>query len=416
MAWYWALLIKELVLFILSTKKRKYIRAPLSFRSIFHQMRWQMAPRYSNSPSSMNRANRRRLDVLENDAEEAYPYLVSDEKSSVLRGPESLLIEKSEQKPQVKSWVHFVAGGIGGMAGAIITCPLDVVKTRLQSDVYHSLYNKTPKSSNPIIKAGQHLKETGSVIRNLYINEGSRALFKGLGPNLVGVIPARSINFFTYGTTKEFLSTNFNNGKEDTWIHLVAGINAGFVTSTATNPIWLVKTRLQLDKSRGKHYKNSWDCLKHIVKNEGFTSLYKGLSASYLGGVESTLQWVLYEQMKRFVDRRSLETHGNDPSKKTTKDHILEWSARSGAAGAAKFVASLITYPHEVVRTRLRQAPVEATGKPKYTGLIQCFKLVFKEEGFASMYGGLTPHLLRTVPNSIIMFGTWEIVVRLLSS
>jgi len=90
-------------------------------------------------------------------------------------------------------------------------------------------------------------------------------------------------------------------------------------------------------------------------------------------------------------------------------------SARSGAAGAAKFIASLITYPHEVVRTRLRQAPLESTGKPKYTGLIQCFKLVIKEEGLASIYGGLTPHLLRTVPNSIIMFGTWEIVVRLLS-
>ncbi|EEQ45869.1 mitochondrial carrier protein RIM2 [Candida albicans WO-1] len=397
----------------------------------------------------MTEEEKKRLQVLERDAETAYPFLASDEKSSTFKTAEDLesginplvsiaTTNESQQKldnvssistttnekpkPKPKPWVHFVAGGIGGTVGAVVTCPLDVVKTRLQSDVYHSMYNKIPKSGNPIIQAWQHLSETGSVLRGMYINEGASSLFKGLGPNLVGVIPARSINFFIYGATKEFLLGNFSPTnsiqgprQEETWIHLVSGINAGFVTSTATNPIWLIKTRLQLDKSKGKNYKNSWDCFKHIIKHEGFTSLYRGLSASYLGGIESTIQWVLYEQMRMFINKRSLQIHGNDPSNKTTKDHILEWSARSGAAGLAKFMASLITYPHEVVRTRLRQAPLESTGKPKYTGLIQCFKLVIKEEGFGSMYGGLTPHLLRTVPNSIIMFGTWELVVRLLS-
>lgn len=351
---------------------------------------------------------------LEEDAEESFGYLVSDEKSSTTRHPEPLDASKV-QKTQAPNWVHFVAGGFGGMVGAVVTCPLDVVKTRLQSDAYNATYNQAPKLGNPAVKAFQHLKETGGVILSIYKVEGSRALFRGLGPNLVGVIPARSINFFTYGSSKEFLLTRFNNGQEATWIHLAAGLNAGFVTSTATNPIWLIKTRLQLDKTKGKHYKNSWDCFKYVVNNEGFFSLYKGLSASYLGGVELTLQWVLYEQMKSFLNRKSIELHGHDESKKTTRDHVLEWCARSGAAGAAKFVASLITYPHEVVRTRLRQAPLVETGKPKYTGLIQCFKLVLKEEGLVSMYGGLTPHLLRTVPNSIIMFGTWELVVRLLS-
>lgn len=362
-----------------------------------------------------------KMENFEREAKSSFPYLVSDEKSSTTRNPEPMYeIENDSNqvvatKVETKKWVHFVAGGIGGMAGAVLTCPLDVVKTRLQSDVYHSLYNKTPKSKNPFMKGIQHFTETFSVIRGLYINEGPRALFKGLGPNLVGVIPARSINFFTYGASKDIIANHFFNGDDqNTLVHLLAGINAGFVTSTATNPIWLIKTRLQLDKTKGRHYKNSWDCFKHVLKNEGIKGLYKGLSASYLGGVESTLQWVLYEQMRLFINKRSIEIHGHDESKKTTQDYVWEWCARSGAAGAAKFMASLITYPHEVVRTRLRQAPLE-NGTPKYTGLIQCFKLVIKEEGLASMYGGLTPHLLRTVPNSIIMFGTWELVVRLLS-
>ncbi|KAI5955928.1 RIM2 [Candida jiufengensis] len=378
----------------------------------------------------ISRSEEDRIKVLEKDAEIAYPYLTSDEQSSTFRDRE-LINELESSMPknndptvkqniatikETKPWVHFVAGGVGGTVGAVVTCPLDVVKTRLQSDVYHNMYNQTIKSGNPIKQAFQHLSETGNALRGMYKTEGVSSLFKGLGPNLVGVIPARSINFFTYGATKDFIIRNFSHqGKEETWMHLVSGINAGFVTSTATNPIWLIKTRLQLDKSSNKIYKNSWDCFKHIIKNEGFGSLYKGLSASYLGGIESTIQWVLYEQMRLFINKRSLQVHGTNPTNKKTKDHILEWSARSGAAGLAKFMASLITYPHEVVRTRLRQAPLASTGKPKYTGLIQCFKLILKEEGFASMYGGLTPHLLRTVPNSIIMFGTWEAVVKLLS-
>lgn len=365
---------------------------------------------FFNMGLDKNGASEARIDrvrAIERDAEQLYAFLVSDEKSSTTRAPEPM---ESATRPPPPKWVHFVAGGVGGMMGAIVTCPLDVVKTRLQSDAYHGAYNRTPKSSNPFVLAAQHLSETGGALRTIYRSEGARALFRGMGPNLVGVIPARSINFFTYGASKEMLLARFNGGAEATWIHLAAGVCAGFVTSTATNPIWLVKTRLQLDKSKGRHYRSLWECLVHVVRREGFFSLYKGLSASYLGGAELTLQWVLYEQMKAFVSRQA-----RGENEKTTRDHVLEWCARSGAAGAAKFVASLITYPHEVVRTRLRQAPLAETGRPKYTGLVQCFRLVAREEGLASMYGGLTPHLLRTVPNLIIMFGTWELVVRMLS-
>ncbi|CCH44711.1 putative mitochondrial carrier [Wickerhamomyces ciferrii] len=351
------------------------------------------------------------LEKLRQEAKESTPYLASDEKSSVLKDSK---LQKETHKPEVKPWVHFVAGGIGGMAGAVCTSPFDVVKTRLQSDVFRNTYLHQMKSKNLILQAGQHFKETFGIINNVYKNEGFRSLFKGLGPNLVGVIPARSINFFVYGVGKDLISKNFNNGQESAWVHLFAAACAGIATSTATNPIWLVKTRLQLDKASSKLYKNSWDCIKSVIKHEGFAGLYKGLTASYLGSVESTLQWVLYEQMKSIIHKKSLQREQSGVEK-TSLDSFLEWSARSGSAGFAKLIASLITYPHEVIRTRLRQAPTVEGGKPKYTGLVQCFKLVVKEEGLASMYGGLTPHLLRTVPNSIIMFGTWELVIKLLS-
>lgn len=362
------------------------------------------------------------FEQLKNEAIESFPYLASDERSSNLKDASPIVLNtKNIDHPKTPPWVHFVAGGIGGMAGAIITCPFDVVKTRLQSDVFKYTHNHGVSSKNPLnifYSSFFHFKETFDIINSFYRQEGPRSLFKGLGPILVGVIPARSINFFTYGITKDACSGLFNNGEEDIWVHLFAGATAGWATSTATNPIWMIKTRLQLDKTSDKamrKYKGSWNCLRSIIRNEGILGLYKGLSASYLGSVESVIQWVLYEQMRNIIRQKSIEEYGNIAEEdKTTFIKFKEWCQLSGSAGAAKLFSSIITYPHEVLRTRLRQTPVEG-GKLKYTGLFQSFKIILKEEGLSSMYSGLTPHLMRTVPNSIIMFGTWEIVIRLLS-
>jgi len=317
---------------------------------------------------------------------------------------------------------------VGGMTAAALTSPLDVLKTRLQSDFYqaqlralhaqHPLPQKTTLLTIPR-SAYFHLAETVQILRSIHQHEGFRALFRGLGANLIGVVPARSINFYVYGNGKRILNDYLNpEGKENVWtVHLLAAATAGIATGTATNPIWLVKTRLQLDKNNASHdplsrrqYRNSWDCIKQTVRHEGIRGLYRGLSASYLGVTESTLQWVLYERMKLSLARREakrLATPGYQP---TWLDNAEEWAGKFSAAAGAKGIAAVATYPHEVVRTRLRQAPttIAENGKPtlKYTGLVQCFKLVAKEEGLAGLYGGMTPHLLRAVPSAAIMFGT----------
>jgi solute carrier family 25 protein 33/36 len=243
------------------------------------------------------------------------------------------------------------------MTAATLTAPLDVLKTRLQSDFYQAQLRATRATHvthmNPIRAAGYHLNETIQILMSVYRLEGPRALFKGLGPNLVGVVPARSINFFTYGNGKRLIADNLNGGQESAWVHLSAGVVAGITTSTATNPIWMIKTRLQLDKTEAgtagaqRQYKNSWDCIKQILRNEGITGLYKGMSASYLGVAESTLQWVLYEKMKKSLALRE-ENIVRTGRERTWWDHTLSWTGNFGAAGGAKLVAAILTYPHEV--------------------------------------------------------------------
>lgn len=183
---------------------------------------------------------------------------------------------------------------------------------------------------------------------DIYREESPRALFKGLGPTLVGAIPARSINFWAYGNGKQIIAHQFNNGHENTWVHLSAAAVAGIITGTATNPIWVVKTRLQLEhhdhqhqplsssSSKPKVIGGSWHTIKKIFREEGPKGFYKGLSASYLGVAEGTIQWTLYERLKKLT---------TNPE---GKGGAMEWVGMLTSAGTAKCVASLITYPHEV--------------------------------------------------------------------
>lgn len=189
------------------------------------------------------------------------------------------------------------------------------------------------------------------VPRDIYQNESPRALFKGLGPTLVGVVPARSINFFTYGNGKQIIANTFNDGVENSFVHVTAATFAGIATGTVTNPIWVVKTRMQLSASETRTAASSLLenkarqsgllgesllVIKKIAREEGVRGFYKGLTASYLGVTETAIQWTLYERLKKLT--RNTEGKGG----------AVEWLGMLGSAGSAKCVATLITYPHEV--------------------------------------------------------------------
>lgn len=304
-------------------------------------------------------------------------------------------------KSKVPFWASFVSGGISGTVGAVITCPLEVIKTRLQSKQFHV----NPNEARILIGNGgnlklllspiRHVTGTVQVLRQVAVNEGIGALWKGIGATIVGVMPARAIYFSAYTKGKHVLG-ELNGGNESSpYVHLGAAAMAGITTSTVTNPIWLVKTRMQLQSTSNRLYNSSWHCLTSIIKNEGFRSLYKGLGASYLGVVESTMQWVIYEHMKKRIHARQVE----HPA----------WLDFFGAAATAKLVAAVLAYPHEVLRTRMREETNNATRRYKTLG--QTAKLILREEGLAGFYGGMTAHLMRVVPNSAIMFFCYEFLI-----
>lgn len=284
------------------------------------------------------------------------------------------------------TFVHLIAGGTAGTVGAIVTCPLEVIKTRLQSS-----NRATLNVANLTM-----LKCFKTVIRN----EGWTALFKGLGPNLVGNAPSRALYFSTYSSVKSILNRSFYDYPEHPVIHMTSAASAGFISCTITNPIWLVKTRLQLSKES----MTVRQCMKSIWRTSGFRGFYKGITASYVGILETMLHFVIYELGKAKIKQRRLQNPLSDDN--FDKYIFLQYMVVSAVS---KSCACAIAYPHEVVRTRLRE---EGT---IYKSLTQTFSLVWRAEGTIGLYRGLSIQLLRAIPFTAITMSTYELVVSLLS-
>lgn len=277
--------------------------------------------------------------------------------------------------------IHLVAGGTAGTIGATVTCPLEVIKTRLQSSARDKLNVNVPL-----------YKCFGTIVRR----EGWRALFKGLGPNLIGVAPSRALYFATYSTVKDALNKSSIDNPESSLIHMTSAASAGFVTCTATNPIWLVKTRLQLRKDS----MTALQCLKHVWTTSGVRGFYKGIFASYCGISETIIHFQLYEYFKYHIKQRRLNELKSED--KFDSNLFLMYMC-SGAV--SKGFACFIAYPHEVARTRLRE---EGTIYKKFW---QTISLTYKQEGVVGLYRGFPIHLIRTIPLTAITMSMYELIV-----
>lgn len=178
------------------------------------------------------------------------------------------------------------------------------------------------------------------------------------------------------------------------------------------NPLWLIKTRLALQESSSsqsstsvgvRNYRGMLDAVKVIWQEEGLTGFYKGLvPALFLTSVGS-IQFAVYESMKR----TALGDNGGK---------LSPWLSMT-LGGMSKIVATSVTYPYQVIKSRLQQRESFTHDNHHIDGLIrthryrttmECVEHMWRREGFLSFFRGLVPNALKVAPAAAVTLLVYE--------
>ena len=283
------------------------------------------------------------------------------------------------------SSVSLISGLVAGLASAFAFHPLDLIKTRNQAD-----------DSKRRIGLLQHT-------RDIYRESGISGFYRGVVASCLGAGVSWGLYFGMYETSKSYLYEQaehvawFRNDTEhleyssSPTLNYMASTFAGCFTVVVTNPIWVIKTRLELQRAGKEHYKGLSHTTRRIIAEEGAAGLYKGIVPALILTSNGAIQLMIYEDLKL----RLHETFFNGPM------------SFAFLGGISKGLASTITYPYQVIKTRIQQRQVG--NRLQYISTFQTFRLIITNEGPGGLYKGLWANVLRVMPSSALTFCVYEI-------
>ncbi|KDO21965.1 hypothetical protein SPRG_12831 [Saprolegnia parasitica CBS 223.65] len=184
-----------------------------------------------------------------------------------------------------------VDGAIAGMAATMAVYPMEVVRTRL------------------IISAPS--RGICGSLRELYVREGLRGLYRGGLTGVVGAIPFEGLQFACYEFGRGYAVTHrwpawrwTSTKTELSPIDiLVTGSLSGIVAQLAAYPFDTIKKRLQAqDLGSSRQYTGLLDCARRVVANEGVGALYRGSLPNLLRiGPYAAIMFASYEAAKSYL-------------------------------------------------------------------------------------------------------------------
>mmetsp|Transcript_13393 Transcript_13393/g.28973 ORF Transcript_13393/g.28973 Transcript_13393/m.28973 type:complete len:345 (+) Transcript_13393:61-1095(+) len=289
--------------------------------------------------------------------------------------------------------LHAVSGAVGSALSITLLYPLETIRTRLQVDA-----SLTPNSSF-------------FLIYNIGRKEGIRGLYRGWFSLVVALVSLNFIYFYFFYALRRWATAQSESFNKVT-IDLIAGYCAGVIAVLGTGPLWLVNTRLKLQgvdfgrasdevskMNKTQQYTGIFHCMYKITHDDGILTLWNGTTTSIVLAWNPAINLGVYMMLKR----HHLIIGASDISNGGALEAFVN-------ALLSKFIATVVTYPIQVLQTRHRAGIKQDEEDKQSTRSASWFSLLL------GMYRGLESKLLQTCLNSALMFVVYERIVKILTT
>jgi solute carrier family 25 (mitochondrial carnitine/acylcarnitine transporter), member 20/29 len=287
--------------------------------------------------------------------------------------------DKKPQSAILGQIESFLAGGFGGACAVAVGHPFDLIKVRLQT---------APKGTY-----------TGGVdaVKRTVAADGLKGLYRGVVAPLLGVTPMFAVSFWGYDVGQRIVKsvTQKQPGESLSIAEIsAAGFLSAIPTTAVTAPFERVKVILQLQgqsqpKPGQKQHKGAVDVVRHLYKEGGVRSVFKGSLATVArDGPGSALYFATYEYVKKEL---------------TPEGQTLSLGAISFAGGMAGVAMWVPVFPIDTIKSNL-----QSSDHPQ--SIAQVTKQIYRNGGIKAFFPGLGPALLRSFPANAAAFVGVELV------
>lgn len=279
---------------------------------------------------------------------------------------------------KIPNYIKFAFGGSAGMAATCVVQPLDLIKNRMQLSGVGGQAKEYPTSFH--------------AFRGVLQKEGFFALYSGLSAGLMRQATYTTTRLGVYTWLFELVSSGEKppGFLTKAALGMAAGVCGAFVGTPAEVALIRMTSDGRLSPAERRNYKNVFDALLRITKEEGVTTLWRGAVATMNRAmVVNAAQLATYSQAKQVLLGTSY-----------FEDNIMAHFVASMFSGLVTTAASM---PVDIAKTRIQNMKI-VDGIPEYKGAMDVYIKIMRNEGIFALWKGFTPYYARLGPHTVLTF------------
>ena len=171
---------------------------------------------------------------------------------------------------------RFLSGAVAGSVACVACYPLDLVRTRLTTE----------------LPGREHYKGIADALQKIIQAEGFRGLYSGIGPTLFVAVPNFAISYTVYGSLKEYVlddelfynlrKIDAKSGEETLGLQLtlLCGAASGTLATLVTYPFDTIRRRMQIQNLHvaPENRMTAFQQMSKLLRHEGVHGIYRGLT------------------------------------------------------------------------------------------------------------------------------------------